>query len=119
MPTLKNERRNNLPLHLKRTRARHRWLMPVILGTQEAEIRRIKVQSHPRQTVCETLSQKTLHKNRAGRVAQGEGPEFNSQYCKRERERERESAPEPQRQLEKARKRNPKLVEERKRLDQK
>jgi hypothetical protein len=49
--------------------------MPIILATQEAEIRRIMVRSQPRQIVCETLSQKTLHKNRAGGVAQGEGPE--------------------------------------------
>jgi hypothetical protein len=34
--------------------------MPVILATQEAEIRRITVESQPRQTVCENLSQKTL-----------------------------------------------------------
>jgi hypothetical protein len=34
------------------------WLTPVILATQEAEIRRITVQSHPRQIVPETLSQK-------------------------------------------------------------
>jgi hypothetical protein len=33
--------------------------MPVILATQEAEI---KVQSHPRQIVHKTLSQKTLHR---------------------------------------------------------
>jgi hypothetical protein len=32
--------------------------MPVILATQEAEIRRIGVQSQPRQIVHETLSQK-------------------------------------------------------------
>jgi hypothetical protein len=34
--------------------------MPVILATQEAEIRRTVVQSQPRQIVCETLSQKYL-----------------------------------------------------------
>jgi hypothetical protein len=38
------------------------WFMPVILGTKEAEIRKITVQSQPRQTVCETLSQKINHK---------------------------------------------------------
>jgi hypothetical protein len=32
--------------------------MPVILATQEAEIRRMEVQSQPRQIVYETLSQK-------------------------------------------------------------
>jgi hypothetical protein len=32
--------------------------MPVILATQEAEIRRIMVQSQPGQIVCETLSRK-------------------------------------------------------------
>jgi hypothetical protein len=44
---------------------------PVILGTQEAEIRRIEVQSQPRQIVLVALSQKTHHKNRAGIMAQG------------------------------------------------
>jgi hypothetical protein len=32
--------------------------MPITLATQEAEIRRIMVQSQPRQVVFETLSQK-------------------------------------------------------------
>jgi hypothetical protein len=36
--------------------------MPIILATQEAEIRRITVQSQLGQIVCETLCQKTLHK---------------------------------------------------------
>jgi hypothetical protein len=36
----------------------HRWLVPVILATREAEIKRIKVVSQPRQTVHENLSQK-------------------------------------------------------------
>jgi hypothetical protein len=46
--------------------------MPIILVTQEAEIRRIVVQSHPRQIVRETLSQKkTHHRKRAGGVAHG------------------------------------------------
>jgi hypothetical protein len=33
--------------------AGHQWLTPVILVIQEAEIRRIIVQSQPRQIVCE------------------------------------------------------------------
>jgi hypothetical protein len=57
--------------------------MPVILATQEAEIQRIEVQSQPGPIVPETLSQNTLHKNRAGGVARGEGPEFKPQYCKK------------------------------------
>jgi hypothetical protein len=39
-------------------RARCQWLTPVILATQEAEIRRITVQKQPRKTVCKTLSHK-------------------------------------------------------------
>jgi hypothetical protein len=38
------------------------WLVSVIPATREAEIRRIKVQSQPRQIVRETLSRKTLLK---------------------------------------------------------
>jgi hypothetical protein len=38
--------------------------MPVILATQEAKIRRITVQSQPRQIVHKTLHRKTLHKRR-------------------------------------------------------
>jgi hypothetical protein len=59
--------------------------MLVILATQEAEITRIAVQSQPGQIVCETLSQKTLHKKikRAGGVTQGVSPEFKPQYHKK------------------------------------
>jgi hypothetical protein len=52
------------------------WLTPIILTTQEVEIKRIAVQSQPGQIVCETLHKK----NRAGGVAQGEGPEFKPQF---------------------------------------
>jgi hypothetical protein len=56
--------------------ARRRWLMLVILATQEAEIRRIVVRSQLWQIVCETLSQNNSLQNRAGGEAQGVGPEF-------------------------------------------
>jgi hypothetical protein len=55
-------------------------LMPVILPTQEADIRKIMVQIQPGQIVHETLSQNDLHKYRASEVAQGEGPDFKPQY---------------------------------------
>jgi hypothetical protein len=55
---------------------------PVILATQEAEIRRMAVQSQPREIVCETLSHKTPSKKRAGGVNQVVGPEFKPQYQK-------------------------------------
>jgi hypothetical protein len=57
--------------------------MPIILATQEAEIRRIMDQSQPGQIVMRDLiSKKPFTKNRTGGVAQGEGPEFKPQYCK-------------------------------------
>jgi hypothetical protein len=45
--------------------------MPLILATQETEIRMIAVQSQPKQIVHETLSRKNPSQKRADRVAQG------------------------------------------------
>jgi hypothetical protein len=46
----------------ERNAARFLWLTPIILATQEAEIRRIAVQIQPGQIVRETLPGKTHHK---------------------------------------------------------
>jgi hypothetical protein len=56
-------------------------------STWEAEIRRITVQSQPGQIVCKTLSQKTHHNKRAGRVAQSIAPEFKPLYCKKKKKK--------------------------------
>jgi hypothetical protein len=50
--------------------ARCCWLTPVILATQEAEIRRIVIQSQSRQIVHKTLSRKNPSQKRVGGVAQ-------------------------------------------------
>jgi hypothetical protein len=42
--------------------------MPIILATQEAEIRRIVVQSQPGHIVCKTLSQKNPSQKKNGLV---------------------------------------------------
>jgi hypothetical protein len=42
--------------------ARCSWLTPVILSPQEAEIRKLKVQSQPRQIVHKTISRKPFAK---------------------------------------------------------
>jgi hypothetical protein len=70
---------------VRKTLAGHRWLIPVILATQEAEIRGIAVRSQPRHIIHETLSQKNPLQKKAGGVAQGIGLEFKSQYCKKKK----------------------------------
>jgi hypothetical protein len=45
--------------------------MPIILATQEVEIRRITVQSQHREILCETLSQKNYQIKEAQRVIKG------------------------------------------------
>jgi hypothetical protein len=51
---------------IRKREAGYQRFTPIILATQEAEIRRIMVRSQPGQIVHETLSRKILHKNRAG-----------------------------------------------------
>jgi hypothetical protein len=57
-------------------KTRRRRLTPILLATQEAEIRRITARRQPKQIVRETLSQKNLSQKGAGGVAQGIGPEW-------------------------------------------
>jgi hypothetical protein len=48
------------------SRASSLWFMPVVLATQEAEIRRIEVQSQLGQIVHKTLSQKNPSQKKEG-----------------------------------------------------
>jgi hypothetical protein len=59
--------------------------MPIILATEEAEIRKIAAQSQPGQIVQETPSQKKTITKKAGGVAQGIGLEFKLQYHKKKK----------------------------------
>jgi hypothetical protein len=65
--------------------AGHQWLTPVILATQEAEIKRIAIWSQPGQIICDTLSRKNSIQKRAGGAAKGICPEFKPQYCKKKK----------------------------------
>jgi hypothetical protein len=60
--------------------ARHGWLTPLILATQEAEIRRITVGSQSwANSSLEFISKKPITKKDGG-VSQGLDPEFKPQY---------------------------------------
>jgi hypothetical protein len=65
--------------------------MPVILVTQEAEIRRITVRSQPRQIVLQDPISKIPNTKRAGGVAQSVSSEFKPQYQKKEKKRKKET----------------------------
>jgi hypothetical protein len=54
------------------------WFTPVILAIWETEIRRSTVQTQPGQMMRPYL-EKNPSQKRAGRVVQGEGPEFKPQ----------------------------------------
>jgi hypothetical protein len=56
--------------------------MPIILATQEAEIRWIVVQSQPGQIVLQDPILKNPSQKKAGGVAKGVGPEFKPQYSR-------------------------------------
>jgi hypothetical protein len=58
------------------SQAGHRWLSPVILAPQEAEIRRITVGSQPRQIVHETLSQKKPITKKKKRLVEWSGSRY-------------------------------------------
>jgi hypothetical protein len=61
------------------------WITSVILATRETEIRRIAVQSQPKQIVPQDPILKNPAQERACGVAQGEGPEFKPQYHKKKK----------------------------------
>jgi hypothetical protein len=65
--------------------ARCQRLRPLILDSQEAEIRRIAVRSQSRQIVHQTLSQKILHKDSAGGVAQSKALSLSSSIAKKKK----------------------------------
>jgi hypothetical protein len=69
--------------------SRHLWFTPVILATQEAEIRRIVVRSQPWQIVLQDSISKSPSQKKSFGKAQGEGPEFKHQYHKNKKRQER------------------------------
>jgi hypothetical protein len=62
--------------------------MPVILATQEAEIRGLQFKASPcRQFERPYLKKKNKSQKSAGVVAQGDGPDFKPQYSKKKKKK--------------------------------
>jgi hypothetical protein len=64
--------------------------MPVILASQEAEIRRTEVQSQPGEKSLRNPVLKKAHQKRAGRMAQSVGQEFKPQCHKKKKKKKRQ-----------------------------
>jgi hypothetical protein len=62
--------------------------MPIILATEETEIRKTMVRSQPGQIVHETISRKKKSQKRAGGVARSVGLNSSPRYLKK-RKKER------------------------------
>jgi hypothetical protein len=73
--------------------ARHQWLTPIILATQEAEIWRIPIQSQPGQVIPYLKKKKSKTLKIWWTVSSSRMPawqaeaEFKSQYCKNEKKK--------------------------------
>jgi hypothetical protein len=85
---LKSEKKMQMETNPKKL-----WLLPVAHTCNPSysggRDRRIALRSQPRQIVHKTLSQKTPHKNRAGGVPQGKGPEFKPQHCTKKKKKKK------------------------------
>jgi hypothetical protein len=64
--------------------AKQKWLIPVILATQEDR------GSKPANSSMKTYLEKDPSQKSAGGVAQGVGPEFKPQYCRKKKKRRKE-----------------------------
>jgi hypothetical protein len=67
------------------------WHMPIILATEEAEIRRITIQSQFSKKFMRANLKKTHHKKMAGGVPQGIGSEFKLQCGTKNKNRKQRS----------------------------